>query len=65
MTPEQAIAAAVVLGAKRVVPIHYGVSGASGYEEYPRAEVKLVEISKARNVAVQILKAGEWVNWDN
>jgi L-ascorbate metabolism protein UlaG (beta-lactamase superfamily) len=65
MTPEQAVAAAVVLGAKRLVPIHYGIRGASGYEEDPRAEAKLVEIAKGRTVAAQILKPGEWVQWDN
>ena len=64
MTPEQAVAAAVVLGAKRLVPIHYGVRGASGYEEDPRAEAKLIETSKARKVAAQILKPGDWVQWD-
>jgi hypothetical protein len=48
-----------------VVPIHYGASGASGYEEDPRAEAKLVEISKARKVAAHILKPNEWLRWDN
>ena len=36
MTPEQAVAAAIVLGAKKLVPIHYGVSD-DGYHEYPDA----------------------------
>ncbi|MGA7909712.1 MAG: MBL fold metallo-hydrolase, partial [Candidatus Sulfotelmatobacter sp.] len=35
MTPEQAVAAAVVLGSRLIVPIHYGVVGAEGYRELP------------------------------
>ena len=64
MTPEQAVAAAIVLGVKRLVPIHYGIRGAAGYEEDPNAETKLIEISMARKLAAHILKAGEWVQWD-
>jgi L-ascorbate metabolism protein UlaG (beta-lactamase superfamily) len=65
MTAEQAVAAAVVLGAKRVVPIHYGVIGASGYQEDPKAEATLVEICTARRMPAQILQAGQWVQWDD
>lgn len=65
MTPEQAVAAAVVLGARLVVPIHYGVSGAEGYEEDPQAAARVVEIARQRHVAVQLLRPGEWVRWDN
>ena len=65
LTPEQAVAAAVVLGAKCAVPIHYGVTGAAGYEEHPRAEAAFIEAAKQRKMATQVLKAGEWINWES
>lgn len=63
MTPEQAVAAGVVLGAKLVVPIHYGVSGAEGYEEYANAESEFIEIARKRNLPVEVVPPGEWVKW--
>jgi len=65
MTPEQAVAAAVVTGAKLIVPIHYGVTGVDGYRETPDCEQKLREAAKARNVNVQVLRAGQWLSWPN
>jgi L-ascorbate metabolism protein UlaG (beta-lactamase superfamily) len=65
MTPEQAVAAAVVTGAELIVPIHYGVAGAEGYREIPNCEQKLLEAAKARGVPVQVLRAGEWLSWPN
>jgi hypothetical protein len=64
MTPEQAVAAAVVLGAKRLVPIHYGVAGAEGYLEEPDCVAKVAEIARRRGVRLQLLRPGEWVGWD-
>jgi L-ascorbate metabolism protein UlaG (beta-lactamase superfamily) len=63
MTPEQAVAAAVVLGAKLVVPIHYGVVGAEGYRELPGCESMLVEAARKRNVNVDVVCPGNWVKW--
>ena len=63
LTPEQAVAAGIVLGAKLVVPIHYGVSGAEGYAEYPNAEAAFIEIAKKRKLPIEILKPGEWMKW--
>ncbi|MCI0415416.1 MBL fold metallo-hydrolase [bacterium] len=63
MTPEQAVAAGVVMGAKMVIPIHYGISGADGYEEYAHAEAAFIEIARKRNLPVAILQPGEWVQW--
>jgi L-ascorbate metabolism protein UlaG (beta-lactamase superfamily) len=63
MTPEQAVAAAVVLGAKLVVPIHYGVVGAEGYRELPNCEAVLIRAARERNVNVQLVRPGEWVKW--
>ena len=64
LTPEQAVAAAVVLGAEAVVPIHYGVHDPGIYEEYPHAEDTLREKAKSRGVAARILAPGENLNWD-
>ena len=63
LTPEQAVAAGIITGAKLVVPIHYGVSGAEGYEEYPNAEATFVEAAKKRKLPVEILKPGDWIKW--
>lgn len=63
MTPEQAVAAGIVLGARLAVPIHYGVSGADSYEEQANAESAFIEIAKKRNLPVEILKPGDWLKW--
>ena len=63
MTPEQAVAATVVLGASRLVPIHYGVTGAEGYQEEVDCAAKVVEIARRRNVSLELLRPGEWVRW--
>lgn len=63
MTPEQAVAAGVVLGARLAIPIHYGVSGADSYEEQANAEAAFIEIAKKRKLPVEIVKPGEWVKW--
>jgi L-ascorbate metabolism protein UlaG (beta-lactamase superfamily) len=65
LTPEQAVAAAVILGARMIVPIHYGVQGAEGYAEVISAEKLLTEQAARRQVGVQIVKPGEWVRWQN
>lgn len=63
LTPEQAVAAARVLGARQIVPIHYGVRGAEGYEELPDAEVSLIAAAARGGVGVEIAKPGEWLKW--
>jgi L-ascorbate metabolism protein UlaG (beta-lactamase superfamily) len=65
MTPEQAVAAAVVLGARRLVPIHFGVVGADDYEEQPDVEASVVEWGRRRRVAVEMLRPGDWVSWSS
>lgn len=60
MTAEQAVAAAVVLGARLIVPFHYGVVGAEGYAEDPHAEDELRGFAHKRHVDIQILKPGAW-----
>ena len=63
LTPEQAAAAAAVLGARLIVPIHYGVSGDPSYTEVPGAETALLEAAAKRGIGVEIVKPGEWVTW--
>ena len=63
LTPEQAVAAAAILGARRLVPIHYGVAGADAYTEVPNPEAALLEAARKRGVTVEILKPGEWMKW--
>jgi L-ascorbate metabolism protein UlaG (beta-lactamase superfamily) len=63
MTPEQAVAAAVVLGARLLVPIHYGVVGDEDYQEFSHPEAALVEAARRRKMAVEIVRPGEWLTW--
>jgi L-ascorbate metabolism protein UlaG (beta-lactamase superfamily) len=63
MTPEQAIAAAVVLGARLVIPIHYGVTPSAEYTEVHDAEGSLLKAARARDVGVEIVPPGAWVTW--
>ncbi|MBP3982808.1 MBL fold metallo-hydrolase [Pseudoxanthomonas helianthi] len=63
LTPEQAVAAAQVLGARLIVPIHYGVSGAEGYAEMPDVEQALLAAARKRHQGVEIVRPGEWVEW--
>jgi L-ascorbate metabolism protein UlaG (beta-lactamase superfamily) len=63
LTPEQAVAAAVILGAKLIVPIHYGVVGAEGYREVADPKRELTEAARKRNVAVEFARPGEWISW--
>jgi L-ascorbate metabolism protein UlaG (beta-lactamase superfamily) len=63
MNAEQAVAAAVVMGARLIVPIHYGVAGAEGYEEDRHAEEELRSFGRKRHIEVEILKPGAWLTW--
>lgn len=63
LTPEQAVAAARVLGARQIVPIHYGVKGADGYEELPDAEASLISLAARDGIGVEIARPGEWLKW--
>lgn len=63
LTPEQAVQAAQVLGARQIVPIHYGVKGAEGYEELPDVEASLIAAASRRGVGIEIARPGEWLAW--
>lgn len=65
LTPEQAVAAATILGARRLVPIHYGVSGLA--EEYVEVEDPIDRLRKAAHdkpVSIQPLTPGAWMDWE-
>lgn len=63
LTPDQAVSAAIVIGARRLVPIHYGVSGMKEYVEVDDPIGELRRVARERSVKVQILAPGEWVDW--
>ncbi|WP_448140548.1 MBL fold metallo-hydrolase [Sphingopyxis fribergensis] len=65
LTPKQAVAAATILGAKRIVPIHYGVTGADGYSEMPDPLAELGKASIVGGPQVTVLAPGEWLDWNN
>jgi len=57
LTPEQAVDVAQILGARRVVPIHYGNAG-QGYAEVPDAIGVFVRTAKAAGLAHTVLAPG-------
>lgn len=63
LTPEQAVAAAVVVGAKLLVPIHYGANGADGYQEVDAPVAAVRAEARRRNISVDFLTPGSWVSW--
>lgn len=62
LTPEQAVAAAVILGARQIVPIHFGVSGAPGYAETENAVSRLQAEARRRGVKVTLIRPGGWLD---
>lgn len=65
LTPTQAVAAATILGARQLVPIHYGISGADGYMELPDLLGSLRRASRPGGPRVTVLSPGEWLNWQD
>lgn len=63
LTPEQAVAAAVVLGARLAVPIHYGAPASRDYRDVPNAEASFLSEARRRGVATQVLAPGQWLEW--
>jgi L-ascorbate metabolism protein UlaG (beta-lactamase superfamily) len=64
LTPEQAVAAALIMGAKRLVPIHFGVTGADGYDEIEDVRRAILRAGKARGVTISFIETGDWLDWD-
>lgn len=63
LTPEQAVAAATILGARRLVPIHYGISGMPEYVEVEEPIAKLRMAASDRPFTVQAVEPGAWIDW--
>ena len=67
LTPEQAVAAATILGARRLIPIHYGIAGMD--EEYREVDDPIGSLRKAARaksataIAIQPMAPGEWLDW--
>ncbi|GAB3092673.1 MBL fold metallo-hydrolase [Lysobacter terrae] len=63
LTPEQAVAAAIILDARRLVPIHYGVSGLEDYVEVEGPIERLRKAAREKPVEIQPVAPGAWVEW--
>jgi hypothetical protein len=64
LTPEQAVIAAKLLGAKAICPMHYGKPD-ENYFEVPNAEARFLAAAKENNMKTVLLKKGEWLNWQS
>jgi L-ascorbate metabolism protein UlaG (beta-lactamase superfamily) len=60
MTPEQAVAAAAAMGARQIVPIHYGLfDNPPSYTAIADAEARLLRAARQREIAVVLSPLGE------
>jgi L-ascorbate metabolism protein UlaG (beta-lactamase superfamily) len=61
LTPEQAVAAAELLGAKRLVPIHYGFHVPGFYEESERVADRVAVEADRRGIEVEFATPGDTI----
>lgn len=61
LTPEQAVSAARVIGARLVVPIHYGSTGDPSYIEVADPEANFLRTAKERGVSAKVVHSGEYL----
>ncbi len=61
LLPEEAVAAAVALRTRLMVPIHYG-AGDEDYVEQPDALTRLAATAHREGVAIQVVPEGAWVS---
>jgi L-ascorbate metabolism protein UlaG (beta-lactamase superfamily) len=59
MTPQHAIAAARVLGARLAVPIHYGLHDEGVYMEHPNAVQEFRTFAEKRSQPYRVVQPGE------
>jgi L-ascorbate metabolism protein UlaG (beta-lactamase superfamily) len=60
MTPEQAVAAAAAMGARQIVPIHYGLfDNPPRYTAIADAEERLLNAAAQRDIPVALAPLGE------
>ena len=62
LTPEQAVAAATILGARRLVPIHYGISGIAEYVEVDDPIGRLRAAARDKPITIQPMEPGAWLD---
>lgn len=62
LTPEQAVAAATILGARRLVPIHYGVSGLEDYVEVDDPIGRLRKAARDTSIGIHPMAPGDWLD---
>lgn len=60
LTPAEAVAAALLLRARMLVPIHYGLSDHE-YHEFPNAVGTLTAVAKEYGLPIKVVAEGEWV----
>jgi L-ascorbate metabolism protein UlaG (beta-lactamase superfamily) len=59
LNPKEAVDAAILLGAKQLVPTHYGFHVPGSYEEVKEPLKQLKTLAESRQVVVNWLKPGE------
>lgn len=62
MTPQQAVDAALLLRARKLLPIHYGFHAPGEYEEFPDAIERVAETAERRGMPVVWLQPGDWLD---
>ena len=65
MDPRQAIDATLMLSAKQLVPIHYGLNDPPYYVEMQDVLGTLLQDGKERGVSIAPLKPGDYLEWDS
>jgi L-ascorbate metabolism protein UlaG (beta-lactamase superfamily) len=63
LTPEQAVAAAIILRARRLIPIHSCVTGMDDYVEVDDPIGRLREAARDKSVVIQPMAPGTWLDW--
>ena len=61
LTPEQAAAAAQILGARLACANHYGWNSPPGYVEFPNCEKAFLEAARGRGVNAVAVRPGDLV----
>ncbi len=62
MTPEQAVSACKIMGAKLIVPIHHGFNDPGTYEETPNMIQRFKETADKVGIKYKLLEPGDWLH---
>lgn len=63
LTPQQAVSAAQLLGARQLVPIHFGLHLPGFYEEHPDALGETTRLAAESRVGLAVLQSGQELVW--